>query len=141
MTAAPDDPIAADLVEEFSFFGDWEERYAHVIALGRDLAPLRDDERVEKNRVHGCASQVWLVAENDDGLMHWRGDSDAFIVKGLIAILIRLLSGREAHTVADFDVAGTLDALGLEGQLTSQRANGLRAMVERMQAEARARLR
>src|SRR3954464_15016351 len=92
------DAALAELVDEFDLLGDWEERYRYVIELGRDLAPLTDAERNEANKVRGCASQVWLVTEPQaDGTVRFRGDSDAHIVSGLIAVLLRLLSG---HTPA-----------------------------------------
>src|SRR6516165_9958220 len=85
-----------DLVAEFDLLGDWEERYRYVIELGKDLAPLADPERSDANKVRGCASQVWLVTEPEaDGSLVFRGDSDAHIVRGLIAILLRLFSGRK----------------------------------------------
>src|SRR5205085_9236503 len=97
MTASPS-PIDAelgDLAAEFELLGDWEERYRHVIDLGRGLAPLSEAERSDANKVRGCASQVWLVTERDaDGRLAFRGDSDAHIVRGLIALLLRLYSGR-----------------------------------------------
>src|ERR1700736_6171138 len=91
------DQALAELEEEFEVLGDWEERYRYVIDLGRDLAPLTDAERSDANKVRGCASQVWLVASvGEDGRLRFRGDSDAHIVRGLIAILMRLYSGRGA---------------------------------------------
>jgi cysteine desulfuration protein SufE len=138
MTAAIDAALN-DLVEEFDLLGDWEERYRYVIDLGRDLAPLTDAERSEANRVRGCASQVWLVTEpQSDGTLRFRGDSDAHIVKGLIAILLRLYSGRRPEDIRGFDAKAAIDRLGLSGALSSQRSNGLKAMVERIQRDAAA---
>lgn len=140
------DSIALDtrlqeLAETFELLGDWEERYRHVIDLGRSLAPLSDAERSEANRVRGCASQVWLVTEDQpDGALSFRGDSDAHIVRGLIAILLSLVSGLTAREIADFDAASALARLGLAGNLSSQRSNGLAAMAERIRRDARARL-
>src|SRR6478736_10174382 len=95
-----------ELAAEFDLMGDWEERYRYVIDLGRELAPLTDAERSEANKVRGCASQVWLVTEPQaDGTLKFRGDSDAHIVSGLIAILMRLYSGRPARDIVDFDAA------------------------------------
>lgn len=126
-----------DLAAEFDLLGDWEERYRYVIELGRDLAPLSDTERSEVNKVRGCASQVWLVTEPQaDGTVVFRGDSDAHIVKGLIAILLRLYSGRSAAEIAGFDARAAIDKLGLSGALSSQRSNGLAAMVTRIQRDA-----
>jgi cysteine desulfuration protein SufE len=131
------DSRARDLIEEFSFFDDWEDRYGHVIALGRDLPPFPDNARNDDHRVEGCASQVWLLSDrNDAGHMIFLGDSDAFIVKGLVAILVRLCSDRSPQELLALDIEATLSALGLDGQLTAQRANGLRAMVERIRVEA-----
>lgn len=135
-------PIAAalnDLVEEFDLLGDWEERYRYVIDLGRELAPLSEAERSEANKVRGCASQVWLVTEpQGDGTLKFRGDSDAHIVKGLIAILLRLYSGHGPEEISAFDAKAAIDRLGLSGALSSQRSNGLKAMVERIQRDAAA---
>ncbi len=130
-----------DLAETFELLGDWEERYRHVIDLGRGLAPLSDAERSEANRVRGCASQVWLVTETaPDGAMVFRGDSDAHIVRGLIALLLNLVSGLRPEEIAEFDAAAALGRLGLSGNLSSQRSNGLAAMAERMRRDARAHL-
>ncbi len=130
-----------DLAETFEVLDDWEERYRHVIDLGRTLAPLDEAERTEVNRVRGCASQVWLVTEPQaDGSLTFRGDSDAHIVRGLIALLLGLVSGLPAREVAAFDAKEALNRLGLSGHLSSQRTNGLSAMAERIRSDARARL-
>lgn len=126
-----------DLSDEFDVLGDWEERYRYVIDLGRELAPLTDAERSEANKVRGCASQVWLVTEpQGDGTLRFRGDSDAHIVRGLIAILLRLFSGRAPSEILDFDTKAAFDALGLTGALSSQRSNGLASMVARIRRDA-----
>lgn len=131
-----------DLAETFEVLDDWEERYRHVIDLGRTLAPLDEAERTEVNRVRGCASQVWLVTEpRADGSLTFRGDSDAHIVRGLIALLLGLVSGLPAREIAAFDAKEALNRLGLSGHLSSQRTNGLSAMAERIRSDARARLR
>lgn len=130
-----------DLAETFEVLDDWEERYRHVIDLGRTLAPLDEAERTEVNRVRGCASQVWLVTEPQaDGSLTFRGDSDAHIVRGLIALLLGLVSGLPAREIAAFDAKEALNRLGLSGHLSSQRTNGLSAMAERIRLDARARL-
>ncbi|WP_419320727.1 SufE family protein [Caulobacter sp. ErkDOM-E] len=135
----PIDAALTELADEFELLGDWEERYRYVIELGRDLAPLSDAERSEANKVRGCASQVWLVTEpKDDGSIAFRGDSDAHIVSGLIAILLRLYSGQPAGDIAAFDAKAALDRLGLSEALSSQRSNGLKAMVARIQRDAQA---
>ena len=135
------DSALAELADEFELLGDWEERYRYVIDLGRDLVPLTEAERSEENRVRGCASQVWLVTEpGQAGILRFRGDSDAHIVRGLIAILMRLYSGRTPTEILAFDIGGALDGLGLTGALSQQRSNGLRSMVERIRRAAAARL-
>lgn len=133
------DDALAELRDEFELLGDWEERYRYVIELGRDLAPLTDAERTEAHKVRGCASQVWLVTEpGAGGALRFRGDSDAHIVRGLIAILLRLYSGRPAAEILAFDAKAAFDALGLSGALSSQRSNGLAAMVARIRRDAEA---
>ena len=125
------------LADEFELLGDWEERYRYVIDLGRDLAPLTDAERSEANKVRGCASQVWLVTEpQPDGTVRFRGDSDAHIVRGLIAILLRLYSGRSPAEIGAFDAKAAFDELGLSGALSAQRSNGLASMVARIRRDA-----
>ena len=128
-----------ELVDEFEVLGDWEERYRYVIDLGRELAPLSEAQRTETNKVRGCASQVWLVSEpQDDGTLTFRGDSDAHIVRGLIAILMRLYSSRPADQILAFDAKGAFETLGLSGALSAQRSNGLASMVARIRRDAEA---
>jgi cysteine desulfuration protein SufE len=128
-----------ELAAEFDILGDWEERYRYVIDLGRTLAPLTDAERSDANKVRGCASQVWLVTEPQaDGTLKFRGDSDAHIVRGLIAILMRLYSGRAPAEILQFDAKAAFESLGLTGALSSQRSNGLFSMVERIRRDAQA---
>ncbi|MDI7775409.1 SufE family protein [Asticcacaulis sp. EMRT-3] len=122
-----------DLLEEFELFDDWEERYRYIIDLGKNLTPLSPEEKNEATRVRGCASQVWLVMDPaPPGILKFRGDSDAFIVRGLIAILIRLLNDRPYSEIQDFSIRDTLTRLGLDEALSSQRTNGLMSMVERL---------
>jgi cysteine desulfuration protein SufE len=131
------DEIAAD----FALLADWEERYRHLIELGRTLIPLSVAEHSEARKVRGCASQVWLVTEavpGPDPKLTFRGDSDAHIVRGLIALLIALYSGLPASEILGVDAKAALARLDLEGHLSAQRANGLHAMVERIRQEARA---
>ena len=131
----------AELAAEFEVLGDWEERYRYVIDLGRDLAPLTDAERSDANKVRGCASQVWLVTEPQaDGTLKFRGDSDAHIVRGLIAIVLRLYSGRTPAQIANFDAKAAFETLGLSGALSQQRSNGLASMVGRIRKDAEAAL-
>ena len=126
-----------ELMSEFDLLGDWEERYRYVIDLGRTLAPLSDAERSDVNKVRGCASQVWLVTEpRPGGKLTFRGDSDAHIVRGLIAILLRLYSGRPAAEILAFDARAAFERLGLSGALSAQRSNGLFSMVERIRRDA-----
>ena len=127
------------LADEFELLGDWEERYRYVIELGRELEPLSDSERSEANKVRGCASQVWLVTEpHADGTVTFRGDSDAHIVRGLIAVLLRLLSGRKPAEILAFDTKAAFDRLGLSGHLSAQRSNGLASMAARIRRDAEA---
>lgn len=121
------------LLEDFELFDDWEDRYRYIIDLGKDLAPLKAEEKTDATKVLGCASQVWLVIDQaPGGLLRFRGDSDAFIVKGLIAILIRLLNDLPYSAIQDFSIRDTLNQLGLNEALSSQRTNGLMSMVERL---------
>ena len=125
-----------DLVETFAFLDDWEDRYRHVIDMGKALPPLEEGERVPATKVEGCASQVWLVPEiegaGDDATLRFRGESDALIVKGLIAVLQALYSGRSVSEVRAIDAEGELGKLGLKDHLSAQRSNGLRAMIGRL---------
>jgi len=130
---------AEQLVEDFTFLDTWEDRYAYLLELGRALAPLTDDERNELTHVKGCVSQVWLVTEPGvNGTMAFRGDSDSLIVRGLIAILMVLFSGKSCEQVLATDPAPTLAKIGLDQHLTPQRANGLAAMIQRIKAQAAA---
>jgi cysteine desulfuration protein SufE len=130
------------LIEDFEFIEDWEEKYRYIIELGRDLEPLPDDERNEHNKVHGCVSQVWLstrIDKNEDGepVLHFIGDSDAHIVRGLVSILLEVYSGKTAREILDIDGLAVLGQIGLQDHLTPQRSNGLASMVKRIQDEAR----
>jgi cysteine desulfuration protein SufE len=128
-----------DLSAEFDILGDWEERYRHIIDLGRQLAPLDDAERTEANKVRGCASQVWLVTEKQaDDTIVFKGDSDAHIVRGLVAIVLRLYSGRLREDILAFDAKSAFAALGLDGALSAQRSNGLASMIDRIRRDAKA---
>jgi cysteine desulfuration protein SufE len=131
------DETLEDLAAEFDLLGDWEERYRYVIELGKELAPLSDSERSDANKVRGCASQVWLVTEpQSDGSIRFRGDSDAHIVRGLIALLLRLYSGRRPDDILAFDAKAGFETLGLAGALSAQRSNGLASMVARIRRDA-----
>jgi cysteine desulfuration protein SufE len=123
--------------DEFAFLDDWETRYAHVIDLGKTNPPLEPEERREDTRVRGCASQVWMVTEHDeDDAIHLRAESDALIVSGLIALLMRLYSGTKAREAAEFDTEALFDDIGVTGALSAQRSNGLASMLQRIRADA-----
>jgi len=129
-----------EIAETFTFLDDWEERYRHVIELGRALPEIDDAFRVPATKVSGCASQVWLVprieGEGPDAVLTFEGDSDAMIVKGLIAILRALYGGLTLNEVGRVDAPAELARLGLDDHLSAQRSNGLRAMVERIRIVA-----
>jgi len=129
--------------QDFAYLDDWEDRYRYVIELGKGLPDMPEHEKTESAKVRGCASQVWLVTETRPGapgdpVMVFRGDSDAHIVRGLVAIVLAAASGRRASEVETLDAAELLDGLGLGEHLTAQRANGLRSMVARIKAESAA---
>jgi cysteine desulfuration protein SufE len=128
------------IVEEFSFFGDWTERYQYLIDLGRKLLPLPEELKTESAKVQGCQSQVWLVASGDANQLQFRAISDSAIVSGLIALLLRVYSGRSAREILDTEPR-FIEAIGLAKHLSPTRSNGLAAMFGRIQDEARAKLR
>lgn len=132
-----------EITENFALLDDWEDRYRYVIELGGGLAPLSDAEHSPETKVRGCASQVWLVSETEPGgangpVLHFRGDSDAHIVRGLIAILFAIYSGKAARDILRIDAEALFSRLGLREHLTQQRSNGLASMVERIRADASA---
>jgi cysteine desulfuration protein SufE len=134
-----------DIIENFELLDEWDDRYRYVIELGRTLPPLAEAAHTEANKVRGCASQVWLLTHVKPGgaagpSLSFEGDSDAHIVRGLIAILLALYSGMRAKEILDIDALALFDRLGLRENLTPQRSNGLRSMVERIRAEAKAAL-
>jgi cysteine desulfuration protein SufE len=127
------------LVEDFGFLDDWEDRYRYVIELGKTLEPLSAAEHSDAYKVRGCASQVWMVSEveqNGEPMLHFRGDSDALIVRGLIAVLLALYSGRPAREIIDIDAERIFTQMGLREHLTAQRSNGLTSMVGRIRSDA-----
>ena len=129
----------AEITENFELLSDWEDRYRHVIELGHTLKPLTPQEHNDATKVRGCVSQVWLVSEPEPGKnprIVFRGDSDAHIVRGLIAILIALYSGHHASEILAIDARKVLGQLGLDTHLSPQRSNGLFAMVDRIRNEA-----
>ncbi len=124
-------------------FEQWEDRYRYLIDLGKKLEPLADAEKSPETKVEGCMSQVWMVAERsagEPGALHFRGDSDSHIVRGLIALLLLLCSDRAPQAILDTDIEGTFGKLGLEQQISPNRRNGFFAMVGRIQEHARAAL-
>jgi len=139
-------PVTLDeIVDNFSLLDEWDDRYRYVIELGRGLAPLSERDRSEGNKVQGCASQVWLsttVRPNGTAgpVLTFSGDSDAHIVRGLIAILFAMYSNKPAREILSADAIALFESLGLREHLTPQRSNGFRSMVERIRADARAAL-
>jgi cysteine desulfuration protein SufE len=130
-----------EIVADFDLLGDWEDRYRYVIELGRKLRPLPENDRNDTNKVRGCVSQVWLstIVSPDHRVprLSFIGDSDAHIVRGLIAILFALYSGKTADVILDIDANAVLGRLQLKEHLTPQRSNGLLAMVEKIREDAR----
>ena len=131
-----------DIRANFELLDEWDDRYRYVIELGRTLAPMPENDHSAANKVNGCASQVWLarkVATNDKGtpVLSYLGDSDAHIVRGLIAILLALYFDRTPNDILETDAIGVFDELGFREHLTPQRSNGLRSMVERIRNDAR----
>jgi cysteine desulfuration protein SufE len=134
-----------EITENFALLDEWDDRYRYVIELGRMLAPLPDEARIDTNKVQGCASQVWLWTRvgrdgKNEPVLTFVGDSDAHIVRGLIAILLALYSGKPARDIVSSDALALFDRIGLREHLTPQRSNGLRSMVERIRSDARAAL-
>lgn len=125
-----------DMIDDFQFLDDWEDRYMHVIDMGKSLPPLPDSDRTEINKVKGCASQVWLVSAQDGDKLRFSGDSDAHIVKGLVAIVLQVFSNRTRSEILALDANDILSKLGLAEHLSAQRANGLASMIGRIKAEA-----
>lgn len=134
------DQTITEIADEFALLPDWEERISYVIELGRSLEPITDAERTEANKVRGCASQVWLVSEKRPDApekLYFRGDSDAHLVRGEVALLMRIFSGRTPAEILSVDPQAVFDRLGLKEALTLQRSNGLFSMMSRIQREAR----
>jgi cysteine desulfuration protein SufE len=127
-----------DFVEDFAFLEEWEERYRYVIEQGKAMPPLNDALKVPATKVDGCASQVWLHATVENKVFHFDGDSDAMIVRGLIAVLRALFNGVRVSEIAGIDARAEMARLGLNDHLSAQRSNGLRAMIERIQQVAAA---
>lgn len=124
------------LVDEFDLLGDWEQRYRYLIDMGKALPAYPDSARDEAHRVKGCVSQVWLLTDRDGDRFEFQADSDAHIVRGLAALLIRLYSGRTAEEIRSVDARDVLARIGLSEHLSPQRSNGLNSMIARIQGEA-----
>lgn len=134
-----------DILADFEVIDDWEERYRYVIELGKGLAPLAEADRTDANKVRGCASQVWLATRVEPGgadgpHLFFTGDSDAHIVKGLVAVMLAIFSGLSAREILTLDPEPIFTAISLRDHITPQRANGINAMIDRIRADARAAL-
>jgi cysteine desulfuration protein SufE len=127
--------IQAEIIEDFSFLPQWDERYAYLIELGQKMEPLPNEYRTEENIVRGCQSLVWLHRECRDGIVYFQADSNSLIVKGLAALLMRVFSGQPAEDVLKADLA-FFEQTGLNKHLSSQRANGLMAMIDEIKTLA-----
>ena len=139
-SSSTDIPTIDEIIDNFSLLDEWDDRYRYVIELGRDMSPLPEFHRIEANKVQGCASQVWLATTTslNEGrpVLSFRGDSDAHIVRGLVAILLATVSGRKASEILAADPIALFDRLGLREHLTPQRSNGFRSMVARIRSDA-----
>ncbi|MBD8685599.1 MULTISPECIES: SufE family protein [unclassified Rhizobium] len=127
------------ILDDFAFLDDWEDRYRYVIELGKALPDLSEENKNASNKVQGCASQVWLVSHSDgasDPVLTFEGDSDAHIVRGLVAIVLAVYSGKHASKIAGLDAIEVFGKIGLVEHLSAQRANGLRSMINRIRGEA-----
>lgn len=134
-----------DILADFDVIDDWEERYRYVIELGKGLEPIDEADRTDANKVRGCASQVWLVTRVETGgadgpRLFFTGDSDAHIVKGLVAVMLAIFSGHTAKEILTLDPEPIFTAISLRDHITPQRANGVNAMIDRIRADARAAL-
>ena len=127
--------IQAEIVEEFDMFEDWMEKYEYIIELGKTLPMIDDKLKIEENLIKGCQSRVWLHADNDNGIITYTADSDAIITKGIVAILIRVLSNQQAEEIAKVNLV-FIDEIGLKEQLSQTRANGLASMIKEMKLYA-----
>jgi cysteine desulfuration protein SufE len=131
------------IMSDFDLLDDWEDRYRYIIDLGRSLEPLPDAARSDANKVQGCVSQVWLdtsVGAGTDPVISYRGDSDAHIVRGLVALVLAIYSGQKASRIRATDALNILRTLGLDQHLSPQRSNGLKAMVQRIRRDSEAAL-
>ncbi len=143
LTATPTEtPSITDIEENFALLEDWDDRYRYVIELGRQLPAMAETDRSDGNKVQGCTSQVWLAVRiegaGEDAILGFSGDSDAHIVRGLVAILLAMVSGKTAKTILSADPIALFGRLGLREHLTPQRSNGFRSMVDRIRRDAEA---
>jgi cysteine desulfuration protein SufE len=129
--------IEEEIIEEFALFDDWEGKYEYIIDMGKKLPPLADEHKKEENKIRGCQSTVWMVSEYRDGRIWFQADSDAMIVKGLISMLIRVLSGQPPQEIIAADMA-FIDKIGMSSHLAQTRSNGLRSMIKQMKFDAMA---
>jgi cysteine desulfuration protein SufE len=130
-------PSFEEIVSNFEFLDDWDDRYRYLIELGRMLEPLSEEAHIDANKVQGCASQVWLETRiEDNSIMYFKGDSDAHIVKGLVALMIVIHSGKIPQDIMNIDTFSLFQSLGLADHLTPQRSNGVKAMVGRIKRDA-----
>lgn len=127
-----------DVVETFEFLDDWEDKYKYIIDLGRNLPAFDEKFMTEENRVHGCTSRVWLIHDYRDGKIIFKGESDAHIVRGLVALILMIFSGQSPDEILTIEARDTLDLLGLEKHLSPMRTNGLFSMVEKIKSIAAA---
>lgn len=125
-----------DIIDDLGFFDDWEERYKYIIDLGRELAPMSEDLRSDDRLVKGCQSNVWLDSQNNNGLFEFSVDSDAVIVRGLLALVMAAYDKKSAQEILAFDVDGYFSELDLERHLSPTRGNGLRAIVAKIKSLA-----
>ena len=121
------------LIEDFELFDDWEEKYSYIIELGKKLPKLDEKEKIDKNKVSGCVSQVWLISKEEKGRIFFLADSDALIVKGLLAIVLRIYSGKTKEEINQIDFMDTFEQLDLKNNLTPSRSNGLFAVIKKIQ--------
>lgn len=138
MTQFGIDVSADDIIDSLSFFDNWEERYKYIIDLGKELPPMPESFRTDEFLVRGCQSQVWLVGEWRDGKLFFLADSDAFIVKGLLGVVLAAFNGKAPGDILGFDINGYFSRLDLLQHLSSTRGNGLKAMVKRIKDKAAA---
>ncbi|WP_420549324.1 SufE family protein [Curvivirga sp.] len=127
-----------ELIDNFELFDDWDDRFSYIIDLGKKMAPMPEEEMIEQNKVRGCMSQVWVTSrlEENNTIMRFNADSDAFIVKGLIAVLMAIYDGKSPSYIADTDAIAVLAQVGLDQHLSPNRRNGLVSMVERIRRDA-----